>query len=444
MMDYQPAEVAKRYMHLAQIWQPSVDSGIDMDLLRTWRAWIEANSKNLPIELERKIVASSNLVYATANDRSISAVPEHREFDLLIFEEAAKAYPLEVLGPMRLSRRWLLIGDHEQLSAFNIEDFRREAREATSRLYYATGGQSSRVQQQSRGMGLVSTSSRLATDVADFFEFLFTKGVKTGSNFADRLSLQWRMHPTISRMLREIYYDFLKDGDVDSLKVKHAHRISYPPEFRRNPIVWIDVPLSTETQSRGFVEELTAEVPFSGGGFINPFEARVLHNMMSKVQAAGRGGLAGNIAFLSPYKAQVDLINKFFKSWDRKRNPQTGDLRQKAFTVDSFQGRQEEVVVVSLVRNNREADGFDAYGFLEGEVGKARAAVMFSRAERLLIIIGCSKHFTKQFGFHIGRVFDYVEKHGVVIEAKNFLAAKDYEYLREHRDFDKQRQAERS
>lgn len=447
MMEFQPAEVAKRHIDLARNWQPSGDSGIDAGLVSKWRAWLETHSKNLPSELERKIVASANLVYATANDRSISAVPEHREFDLLIFEEAAKAYPLEVLGPMRLARRWLLIGDHEQLSAFNIEEFRSEAAAATRRLYEMAGGSTSRNQRHTRVLGLVSDSNYRATEIADFFEYLFTKGIGQDGegHFADRLRLQWRMHPQISHLVREVYYDFLQDGDISALKQKHAHRISYPDEFRRSSIIWIDVPLTIGKPSRGLTDkELTAEAPFSGGGYRNPFEARVLHNVMRAIQVSGRGGLAGNIAFLSPYKAQVDLINKFFKSWDGRRNPQTGDLRQKAYTVDSFQGRQAEVVAVSLVRNNSATGGFDAYGFLEGAVGKSRAAVMFSRAERLLIIIGCSEHFIKQSGFHIGRVFEFVQQNGLVIDAKYFLEERDYQDLRKHKDIHERRSVGRS
>jgi hypothetical protein len=87
--------------------------------------------------------------------------------------------------------------------------------------------------------------------------------------------------------------------------------------------------------------------------------------------------------------------------------------------------------VVSLVRNNPHQGGTDAYGFLAGEEGKARAAVMFSRAEELLVIIGCSAHFTKQPDFHIAKVFNHIHKHGVVISSQQFLEPKDYQEMRQ-------------
>jgi superfamily I DNA and/or RNA helicase len=60
------------------------------------------------------------------------------------------------------------------------------------------------------------------------------------------------------------------------------------------------------------------------------------------------------------------------------------------FTVDSFQGRQAAVVVVSLVRNNTERNIKDAFGFLTEH---ERMNVMMSRAEKLLILVGAWDFF---------------------------------------------------
>ena len=54
-------------------------------------------------------------------------------------------------------------------------------------------------------------------------------------------------------------------------------------------------------------------------------------------------------------------------------------------TVDSVQGREAEVVLVSLVRNNSHSGVQEAIGFLEEP---ERVNVMFSRARRLLVIVG--------------------------------------------------------
>src|SRR4029077_16837166 len=89
--------------------------------------------------LESRLIKGANLVYATANDRHLSQFG-HDAFDLVIVEEAARAYPIELLGPMRLARRWLLIGDHRQLPPFGIDDYREEL-EALIEQIKATGGE---------------------------------------------------------------------------------------------------------------------------------------------------------------------------------------------------------------------------------------------------------------------------------------------------------------
>ncbi|MEH1781850.1 MAG: AAA domain-containing protein [Nostoc sp.] len=68
-------------------------------------------------------------------------------------------------------------------------------------------------------------------------------------------------------------------------------------------------------------------------------------------------------------------------------------------TVDRFQGMERPVVIVSMVRNNR------------GDVGFAkkteRVNVAFSRAQELLVIVGCHSLFTQQRG-QIGNMYSEV------------------------------------
>ena len=54
---------------------------------------------------------------------------------------------------------------------------------------------------------------------------------------------------------------------------------------------------------------------------------------------------------------------------------------------------------------------------------------MFSRAESLLIVIGCSAHFAKEKSFHINQVFQHIQEHGTVIPASEFLGPRSYELL---------------
>ncbi len=79
-----------------------------------------------------------------------------------------------------------------------------------------------------------------------------------------------------------------------------------------------------------------------------------------------------DIAVISPYSAQVRVLSS--------KSP---DPKVEIDSVDGFQGREKELVIVSLVRSNREGE----LGFL---VDTRRMNVAMTRARRKLIVIGDS------------------------------------------------------
>lgn len=83
------------------------------------------------------------------------------------------------------------------------------------------------------------------------------------------------------------------------------------------------------------------------------------------------------------------------------------------FTVHSFQGREADRVIVSLVRTTRTGD--DPVRNL-GHVGKDEVAnVLLSRAKRLLVLVGRFEHFRDNGGPTWRLVTDVVERYGHVV-----------------------------
>ena len=80
------------------------------------------------------------------------------------------------------------------------------------------------------------------------------------------------------------------------------------------------------------------------------------------------------VGMISPYWAQAGLLRSLM--WEG-----AGRLGVEVRTVDGYQGREKEVVVVSLVRSNPQG----AVGFLEES---RRLNVAVTRARRCAIIIG--------------------------------------------------------
>ena len=78
-----------------------------------------------------------------------------------------------------------------------------------------------------------------------------------------------------------------------------------------------------------------------------------------------------NLAFISPYNGQVQLAKEQLSS------------KIRISTIDSFQGQEKEIVILSLVRSNTEA----TIGFLKDY---RRINVALTRAKEQLFVIGDS------------------------------------------------------
>ncbi|MGZ6143188.1 MAG: AAA domain-containing protein [Myxococcales bacterium] len=146
----------------------------------------------------------------------------------------------------------------------------------------------------------------------------------------------------------------------------------YQGQLRAHPAVAHhaidDAPLQMiDTAGRGFEEE----TPEDSESKLNAGEAELAAAEVRKLLAAGVE--AQDIAVISPYDAQVQKIRQLLAD--------VADL--EVDTVDGFQGREKEAVVVSLVRSNEAGE----LGFV---ADIRRINVALTRARRKLIVIGDS------------------------------------------------------
>jgi superfamily I DNA and/or RNA helicase len=82
----------------------------------------DVESKRQRRSFESVVLQSANVLFSTANSGDLSRlVADHAQFDWVIVEEAAKATGPELLAPLLLSMRRLLIGDHNQLPPFDTD-----------------------------------------------------------------------------------------------------------------------------------------------------------------------------------------------------------------------------------------------------------------------------------------------------------------------------------
>jgi serine/threonine protein kinase/tetratricopeptide (TPR) repeat protein len=464
---YHPSRVAARILEMTKQWRAGPEDISAPEAIEAWQRILHTQTLHgLSRSLEQRLVASTNIVYATANDRTLAGL-QPGSFDLVIYEEAAKAFPVEVLGPMRLARRWIVIGDEKQLPPFGLQDVDEALTDAIHRLRLVHGEAGARPVganplglEPHRILGERPPSSDVwaaikkeMIDLLRFFGYVLARAARVPlhpppddrrephvvKGLSGMLRTQWRMHPVIGDFVSHNFYqDRVHNGDPERLARWRKHNLTSPIEVKDNAILWIDTPWIGDnklaTERRGF-----------GGGWENGLEARVVLGFVRQLMKPRRA--LPKIAILSPYRAQIRALERLCAKFQY----QYSDLILNSLnTVDSFQGKQADVVVVSLVRNNfanvhaGEDPVRKGLGFLHAP---ERSTVLFSRAEKLLVVVGCMKHFGRFPETPIKGVVDHVRSlagkrsSGVAItSARDFLEDKHWEDLASyHEDYARRR-----
>jgi predicted DNA helicase len=266
-----------------------------------------------------------------------------RQFDLALIDEAAQAVEPASWIPLLRANRVVLAGDHCQLPPTIVSP---EAVRA--------------------GLG-ESLMERLIA--------------QQESPIARRLAVQYRMHSAIMEFSSNEFYDSCLQAD-ESVS---GHVLADLPGVRRTPLTETALQL-IDTAGASYDEETEDE----GTSLFNRQEAELVCRKVRQLAAAGVA--PADIAVIAPYSAQVQLVRSMV------------DLAGLEIdTVDGFQGREKEAVIVSLVRSN----GRGEIGFL---AETRRMNVALTRARRKLIVIGDSA--TLAFHPFYERLLSHFGSHG--------------------------------
>ncbi len=280
--------------------------------------------------LERKAVASvlggAQAVCATCAMLE-GPVLAGQAFDVALLDEATQAVePLSLLAFLK-APTVVLAGDPQQLPPTVLS-----------------------LDAQRRGLG-VSLFERLLCDHGDAVKRL--------------LKEQHRMHEAVMQFSSKEMYR----GQLRAHPAVAARTLG---EVLREGVT-VDAPplLFLDTAGKGFEE---GRAPGSES-LLNEGEAGLVVARARSLLAAGLA--PRELAVITPYRAQAALL--------RERLADAPDV--EVDTVDAFQGREKDAVLVSLVRSNAE----QALGFLED---LRRMNVALTRARRHLFVVGDSATVT--------------------------------------------------
>lgn len=358
--------------------------------------------------IEALLLRSARIVLGTANCATFENLrDEGIQYDWSIVEEAAKATGNELLASLLLAQRQLLIGDHLQLPPFLADELNRLLtlpERVVELLKVATEMQLDEMDEEEsqsllRAMEKDRTDAEKicvsAQEALSLFRCLVERNMNSGPEgstpVAHLLSEQHRMHPAIARVVSRAFYagKLHVSRDCDSFFERNEPPVTTrdPVVLPNLPIVWVEMPWVQE--HFGLRRAELRPGPY------NPAEARAVLRTVLNIEPSTNDGKRPTLAILTPYRKQLATIERSLNSAPAlvshlSRFDKIGSTY--LHTVDSFQGNEADVIVVSLVRNNDRASLTGALGFLKD---LRRMNVLFSRAKWRLIVIG-SQRFMRQ------------------------------------------------
>lgn len=280
---------------------------------------------------------------------------EEVTYDLCIIDEASKATATEILIPMARSKRWIIVGDPQQLPPF-FEDFGEE----------------------------LMDSFDDAEVRATLLDRLLDRQMGLPKSNRAKLRNQYRMIEPIGDLVSQCFYG----GDLDSPVRTHGLKLAnaFP-----KPVTWYS---THALPNRGERKE--------GQTFRNPAEVAAIRNLLRRLQFVVKAQKVRiSVAVIAGYTAQVEALSEMAS----RGVAEWPDLDVVCNSVDAFQGRQADVCIYSVVRSNNT----NKLGFLKEQ---PRLNVALSRGKSALIIVGDQAFCRSARGRNpFKKVIEHIDKH---------------------------------
>ncbi|NPA79886.1 MAG: IGHMBP2 family helicase [Thermotogae bacterium] len=319
--------------------------GVHPNAIRKMAAWLRLQ-KRIGALIERaksyeavaveRILRRADVVCAT-NSSAGSEMLRNFSFDVVFIDEATQSTEPSCLIPMVKGKTWIMAGDHKQLPPTVLSE---EAAKSLSLTLF----------------------ERLLE--------VYGEGIKS------LLRIQYRMHEDIMEFPSRAFYggqlvahESVARHTLRDLGITPERTANLTPPYDMilnpdRPVIFVDTAgRFPERQRHGSTS------------YYNEGEARIVFAILKRLLLLGLQ--PQDVGVISPYDDQVAHI--------RERLADEGIPDEvEVKTVDGFQGREKEVIVVSFVRSNPRRE----IGFL-ADVRRLNVAI--TRPKRKLITVGDSR-----------------------------------------------------
>lgn len=343
-----------------------------IQLSSEWSAALSTSHRNF----EEFLAKTRTIVTATCVGVGQTRVRiDAQAYDWVIVDEAARCTPGELAVPIQVGRRVLLVGDHLQL------------RPMIERVIL------DRLAEDMSGM------TRTELSKSDFER---AYGSSFGKANGQILNEQYRMNRPICDLVSAIFYEPHQVNLFTSEDREEDLAFSAPLAKPLNQAVtWIDTSADrnhVEKQAEWNKHTLWNEAEV---GAIIALLGRIASND-ALVSALAAGEAETPIGIVCMYSAQKVKIEQAFA-----QSPWESRFRRlvRVDTVDSYQGKENAIVIVSLVRCNHLQKS--------GHVSQPnRCNVALSRAKDRLFIVGaCRMWAGLRIGHPMRSVLEYIQAH---------------------------------
>uniref|UniRef100_A0A8C3C3L6 DNA replication ATP-dependent helicase/nuclease n=1 Tax=Cairina moschata TaxID=8855 RepID=A0A8C3C3L6_CAIMO len=294
-------------------------------------------SKSINSVTDLEELYNSQPVVATACMGVNHPIFARRQFDFCIVDEASQISQPICLGPLFCSKRFVLVGDHQQLPPLVQNS-------------------------EARDLGMS--------------ESLF-KRLEQNQNAVVQLTVQYRMNSKIMSLSNMLVYE----GKLECGSEKVSNATVNLPNLKKLKLeladaskTWLKEVLEPDKPVCFLnTEKVPAPEHAEKGGVYNVTEAKLVFFLTSLFIQAGCK--PSDIGVISPYRHQLKIITDLMARL--KEN------RVEVNTIDKYQGRDKSIIIVSFVRNSYEEN----LGTLLKDWRRLNVAI--TRAKHKLVMVGC-------------------------------------------------------
>ncbi len=309
----------------------------------------EKKFKQLTRNAEREILSNADVICCTcvgAGDPRLARF----KFRTVLMDESTQAAEPECMIPLVLGcKQVVLVGDHQQL-------------------------------------GPVVMNKKAAK--AGLNQSLFERLVILGCA-PIRLNVQYRMHPCLSEFPSNMFYEGSLQNGV-TMQQRLRREVDFPWPVADFPMMfWAN--LGTE------------EISASGTSYLNRTEATNVEKCVTRFLKAGVQ--PGDIGVITPYEGQRSFVVSSMQASGAFTRDNYKEI--EVASVDAFQGREKDFIVLSCVRSN----DHQGIGFLSDP---RRLNVALTRAKYGLVILGNPKVLSKHPLWH--HLLVHFKERGCLVE----------------------------